>query len=68
MCSSRPLQDLDLDPGKFRTVNGAEVRVLRSVMDLVENPPAVNPYTVLKGRLVLEHQLTPVQRLLSACR
>ena len=29
-------------------------------MDLVENPPAVNPYTTLKGRLVLAHQLTPV--------
>ena len=26
--------------------------VLRAVMDLVENPPAVNPYTTLKGRLV----------------
>ena len=31
-------------------------------MDLVENPPAVNPYTTLKGRLVLAHQLTPVQK------
>ena len=36
--------------------------VLRAVMDLVENPPAVNPYTTLKGRLVLAHQLTPVQK------
>ena len=26
--------------------------VLRAVMDLVENPPAVNPYTILKGHLV----------------
>ena len=36
--------------------------VLRAVMDLVENPPAVNPYTALKGCLVLAHQLTPVQK------
>ena len=36
--------------------------VLRAVMDLVKNPPAVNPYTTLKGRLVLTHQLTPVQK------
>ena len=36
--------------------------VLRVVMDLVENPPAVNPYTTLKGRLVLAHQLTLVQQ------
>ena len=28
----------------------------------MENPPAVNPYTTLKGRLVLAHQLTPVQK------
>ena len=34
--------------------------VLRAVMDLVENPPAVDPYTTLRGRLVLAHQLTPV--------
>ena len=31
-------------------------------MDLVENPPSTNPYTVLKGRLVLAHQLTSVQK------
>ena len=36
--------------------------VLRAVMDLVENPPAVNPYTTLKGRLVLAYQLTLVQK------
>ena len=36
--------------------------VLRAVMDLVENPPAVDPYTTLRGRLVLAHQLTPVQK------
>ena len=29
--------------------------VLQAVMDLVENPPAGNPYTALKGRLVLAH-------------
>ena len=27
--------------------------VLRAVLDLVENPPADEPYTTLKGRLVL---------------
>ena len=36
--------------------------VLHAVMDLEEHPPAVNPYTTLKGRLVLAHQLTPVQK------
>ena len=36
--------------------------VLRAVLDLVENPPADEPYTTLKGRLVLAHQLTPVQK------
>ena len=33
--------------------------VLRAVMDLVENPPAVDPYTTLKSCLVLE--TTPAQ-------
>ena len=36
--------------------------VLCAVLDLVENPPAEDPYTTLKGRLVLAHQLTPVQK------
>ena len=36
--------------------------VLRAVLDLVENPPAEEPYTMLKGPLVLAHQLTPVQK------
>ena len=36
--------------------------VLHAVLDLVETPPAVDPYTTLKGRLVLAHQLTPVQK------
>ena len=30
--------------------------VLRAVLDLVETPPAVDPYTTLKGPLVLAHQ------------
>ena len=32
------------------------------MLDLVETPPAVDPYTTLRGRLVLAHQLTPVQK------
>ena len=36
--------------------------VLRAVLDLVENLPAEDPYTTLKGRLVLAHQLIPVQK------
>jgi hypothetical protein len=32
------------------------------VADLVESPPAANPYTILKDRLMMSHQLTPVQR------
>ena len=36
--------------------------VLHAVLDLVENPPTEDPYTTLKGRLVLAHQLTPVQK------
>ena len=36
--------------------------VLRAVLDLVENLPAAEPYTTLKGRLVLAHQLRPVQK------
>ena len=42
--------------------------VLRALMDLVETPPLVVPYTTLKGRLVLVHQLTPVLTPLSASR
>ena len=37
--------------------------VLRAVMDLVENPLVVNPYTTLNGHLVLAHQLTPIQKV-----
>ena len=36
--------------------------MLRAVLVLVETPPAVDPYTTLKGCLVLAHQLTPVQK------
>ena len=43
-------------------VGAMNFNVLRSVMDLMEHPPAVDPYTTLKGRLVLAHQLTPVQK------
>ena len=43
-------------------VGAMNFNVLRSVMNLMEHPPAVDPYTTLKGRLVLAHQLTPVQK------
>ena len=36
--------------------------MLHAVMDLVENQPALIPYTTLKGCLVLAHQLTLVQK------
>ena len=36
--------------------------VLGAVMDLVETRLLVDPYTTLKGRLFLAHQLTPVQK------
>ena len=36
--------------------------MLCAVPDLVETPPAVDPYTTLKGCLVMAHQLTPVQK------
>ena len=39
--------------------------MLLAVMDLVEHPPAVDPFTTLKGRLDLAHQLTPVH---TVCR
>jgi hypothetical protein len=35
---------------------------LRLVADLLEQVPAVDPYTVLKGRLLSVHQLTDFQR------
>ena len=36
--------------------------VLPAVLDLVENRPATEPYTTLKGSLVLADQLTLVQK------
>jgi hypothetical protein len=33
------------------------------VIDIVEQPPAVQPYTVLKNRLLQAHQLTDYQRI-----
>ena len=39
---------------------------LCAVIDLVENPPAVDPYTALKGCLVLAHQLMPMQVVASS--
>ena len=44
------------------TVGAMGFNVLCAVLDLVETPPAVDPYTTLRGRLVLAHQLTPVQK------
>jgi hypothetical protein len=32
------------------------------VEDLVEAPPAVQPYTILKERLLMAHQLSPTQK------
>ena len=43
------------------TVGAMGFNVLHTVMDLVDLP-AVNSYTTLKGRLVLAHQLAPVQK------
>lgn len=44
------------------TVGAMGFNTLRHVMDLVERPPQVQPYTTLKGRLVLAHDLSPVQK------
>jgi hypothetical protein len=32
------------------------------VSDLVESPPELAPYTILKKRLLMSHQLSPVQK------
>jgi hypothetical protein len=32
------------------------------VVDLVETPPVDRPYMVLKDRLLISHQLTPVEK------
>jgi hypothetical protein len=44
------------------TVDALPYETLCHVVDLVEAPPAVQPYTVLKERLLLAHQLTPVEK------
>ena len=45
-----------------QAVGAMGLSVLRAVLDLVENLLADEPYTALKGCLVLAHQLTPVQK------
>jgi hypothetical protein len=44
------------------TVDALPYETLCHVVDLVESPPDVEPYTVLKERLMLAHQLTPVEK------
>jgi hypothetical protein len=44
------------------TVDALPFETLCHVVDLVEAPPAERPYTVLKDRLLLAHQLTPVEK------
>jgi hypothetical protein len=44
------------------TVDALPYETLCHVVDLVEAPPAVQPYTILKERLLLAHQLTPVEK------
>jgi hypothetical protein len=44
------------------TVDALPYETLCHVVDLVEAPPAEQPYTVLKDRLLLAHQLTPVEK------
>ena len=44
------------------TVGAMGFSVLHAVLDLLENPPAEDPYTTLKGCLVSAHQLTLVQK------
>ena len=47
---------------KFAHVAGAlPNRLFQGMMDLVDNEPA-DAYTVLKGRMILAHELTPVQK------
>ena len=43
-------------------VNALTQDATRLVTDLIIAPPVVNPYTVLRERLLLAHQLTPVQK------
>jgi hypothetical protein len=44
------------------TVDALPYETLCHVVDLVEAPPAAQPYTILKERLLLAHQLTPVEK------
>lgn len=54
---------VESERAKFANAIGAmPFSVLRHVMDLVERPPAVDPYTTLRGRLVLAHELSPVEK------
>lgn len=43
-------------------VNALTQDATRLVTDLIINPPATRPYTILKDRLLLAHQLTAVQK------
>jgi hypothetical protein len=44
------------------TVDALPYEALSLVADLVEAPPADRPYTVLKERLLIAHQLTPMEK------
>jgi hypothetical protein len=44
------------------TVDALPYEALCLVADLVESPPADQPYTVLKDRLLIVHQLMPVEK------
>jgi hypothetical protein len=44
------------------TVDALPYEALCLVADLVESPPVDQPYTVLKDRLLIAHQLTPVEK------
>ena len=44
------------------TADALPYETLRAVADLITVPPAVNPYTTLKERLLLSHNLTPLQK------
>ena len=44
------------------TANALTQEASRLVTDLIISPPAERPYTILKERLLMSHQLTPVQK------
>jgi hypothetical protein len=57
------LMGVESERQKFCCVTDAlPYETMRLVADLVAAPPAVAPYSVLKERLLLAHELTPVQR------